>query len=164
MSGSAHGIAPVQGNNSPDKEFRYLRQHCYLRPSDGGDGHFCRPPYVAIGLGLYLHQLGRNWAWRAVSEGSAESAVFPADRPHRMDCHRPCIGSVPPDTRMFQHLARFYNGLEAISHRYSYGRRLPALQFRASLPKELTPPLNVPAPGRRQCIYMVLRLRMHLCF
>ncbi len=31
-------------------------------------------------------------------------------------------------------------------------------------PEGLTPPLNVPAPGRRQCIYMVLRLRMHLCF
>jgi hypothetical protein len=25
MSGSAHGIAPVQGNNSPDKEFRSNR-------------------------------------------------------------------------------------------------------------------------------------------
>ena len=38
MSGSSHGIAPVQGNYSPDKEFRYLRQDCYYPPtlSEGG--------------------------------------------------------------------------------------------------------------------------------
>ena len=30
--------------------------------------------------------------------------------------------------------------------------------------EELTDPLNLPAPGRRQCIYSGLRLRMHLCF
>ncbi len=30
--------------------------------------------------------------------------------------------------------------------------------------EDLTPPLNLPAPGRRQCIYSALRLRMHLCF
>ena len=28
----------------------------------------------------------------------------------------------------------------------------------------LTDPLNLPAPGRRQCIYIGLRLGMHLCF
>jgi hypothetical protein len=40
----------------PDKEFRYLRQFCYLHPPNcgGRDGHFCRPPHVAMGLGLYL--------------------------------------------------------------------------------------------------------------
>jgi hypothetical protein len=27
MSGSSHGVTPVQGNFLPDKEFRYLR-HC----------------------------------------------------------------------------------------------------------------------------------------
>ena len=30
--------------------------------------------------------------------------------------------------------------------------------------EELTPPLNVPAPGRRQSVYIVLRLRTDLCF
>src|SRR5271168_4647582 len=35
--------------------------------------------------------------------------------------------------------------------RYSYGRRLPGLQFRAC-----TPPFNLPAPGRRQTLYVVL--------
>ena len=30
--------------------------------------------------------------------------------------------------------------------------------------EELTDPLNLPAPGRRQCIYSGFRLRMHLCF
>ena len=37
--------------------------------------------------------------------------------------------------------------------RYSYGRRLPGLQFGASL--ALTPPINLPAPGRRQSVYFV---------
>ncbi len=31
-------------------------------------------------------------------------------------------------------------------------------------PEELTGPLNVPAPGRRQSIYIELLLRMDLCF
>ena len=31
-------------------------------------------------------------------------------------------------------------------------------------PEGLTDSLNVPAPGRRQSIYCVLRLRMDLCF
>src|SRR6202022_569330 len=31
-------------------------------------------------------------------------------------------------------------------------------------PKGLTGPLNVPAPGRRQSVYSVLRLRTDLCF
>ena len=33
MSGFSHGITPVQGNYSPDKEFRYLRHLCYS-PAD----------------------------------------------------------------------------------------------------------------------------------
>ena len=31
-------------------------------------------------------------------------------------------------------------------------------------PEGLTGPLNVPAPGRRQSVYIVLRLRTDLCF
>ena len=49
-------------------------------------------------------------------------------------------------------------------HRYSYGRRLPGLRFRASPPKGLTLPRNLPAPGRRQSVYIVLRLGTLLCF
>src|SRR6476469_10390910 len=41
-------------------------------------------------------------------------------------------------------------GISLPQHRYSYGRRLPGLQFRAC-----TPPLNLPAPGRRQTLYVV---------
>ncbi len=43
-----------------------------------------------------------------------------------------------------------------------YGRRLPGLQFTASL--ALTIPLNLPAPGRRQALYVRLRVRRALCF
>ncbi len=39
---------------------------------------------------------------------------------------------------------------------YSYGRRLPGLRFTASHPKTLTGPLNLPAPGRRQTLYVLL--------
>ena len=46
---------------------------------------------------------------------------------------------------------------------YSYRRRLPGLDFTASL-KELTDPLDLPAPGRRQSVYVVLRLSTLLCF
>jgi hypothetical protein len=45
---------------------------------------------------------------------------------------------------------------------YSYGRRLPGLRFAALL--ALTTPLNLPAPGRRQTLYVALRLRRVLCF
>ena len=41
-------------------------------------------------------------------------------------------------------------GISLPKDRYSYGRRLPGLQFGA-----LTPPLNLPAPGRRQTLYVV---------
>ena len=44
----------------------------------------------------------------------------------------------------------------------SYGRRLLGLKFKASL--ALTSPLNLPAPGRRQPIYITLRFRIDLCF
>src|SRR5690606_41309192 len=61
---------------------------------------------------------------------------------------------------MSQHIARFTHG--HVVDRYSYGRRLLGLSFRAS-PK-LTHPLNLPAPGRRHRVYVVLRLSTLLCF
>ena len=64
---------------------------------------------------------------------------------------------------MFQHIARFYNRLMVTANGYSYRRRLPGLDFTASL-KELTDPLDLPAPGRRQRVYVVLRLSTLLCF
>ena len=53
-------------------------------------------------------------------------------------------------------------GISLPQDRYSYGRRLLGLGFKAS-PK-LTSPLNLPAPGRRQPIYITLRFRIDLCF
>ena len=46
--------------------------------------------------------------------------------------------------------------------RYSYGRRLLGLRFVAS--QKLTTPLNLPAPGRRQPLYITLRFSRDLCF
>ncbi len=50
-------------------------------------------------------------------------------------------------------------GISLPQDRYCYGRRLLGLQFRAC-----TPPFNLPAPGRRQTLYVALRLRRALCF
>src|SRR5258708_2938822 len=58
--------------------------------------------------------------------------------------------------RVFQHIARFIN-VTTTSYLHSYGRRLLGLRFDASL--TLTCPLNLPAPGRHQTLYVVLRLR-----
>ncbi len=44
----------------------------------------------------------------------------------------------------------------------SYGRRLPGLQFKASL--AMTSPLNLPAPGRCQAVYGFFRISTALCF
>ena len=41
-------------------------------------------------------------------------------------------------------------------------RRLLGLEFKASL--ALTSPLNLPAPGRRQPLYLTFRFRIDLCF
>ena len=46
--------------------------------------------------------------------------------------------------------------------RYSYGRRLLGLRFYASL--AMTFPLNLPAPGRCQHLYVSSRFRRYLCF
>jgi hypothetical protein len=70
-------------------------------------------------------------------------------------------GIVARDTRMSQHIAEFCNSLDV--DRYSYGRRLPGLSFSAS-GQALTPPRNLPAPGRRQPLYVVFRLSRDLCF
>ena len=45
---------------------------------------------------------------------------------------------------------------ETVPSRYSYGRRLPGLQFNASL--AMTSPLNLPAPGRCQALYFMLSI------
>eukprot|EP01022_Parablepharisma_sp_SALTPOND_P015438 TRINITY_DN2177_c0_g1_i7.p1 TRINITY_DN2177_c0_g1~~TRINITY_DN2177_c0_g1_i7.p1 ORF type:complete len:392 (+),score=-77.95 TRINITY_DN2177_c0_g1_i7:111-1286(+) len=53
-------------------------------------------------------------------------------------------------------------GISLPQDRYSYGRRLLGLQFTALI--ALTDPLNLPAPGRRHTIYILLRVSIVLCF
>jgi hypothetical protein len=43
-------------------------------------------------------------------------------------------GRVAPDTRGFQHIAKFVNGTTLVD---SYGRRLPGLSFAASPPRRV---------------------------
>ena len=69
---------------------------------------------------------------------------------------------VPPDTRMFQHIARFCNSqwyLTVIVTAAVYRGLGSELR-----PEGLTLPRNLPAPGRRHSVYVVLRLRTLLCF
>ena len=73
--------------------------------------------------------------------------------------------------------------LRQCGDRYAFraGRNLPDKEFRylrtvivtaavyrgfgfLLLPEGITGPLNLPAPGRRQSLYVVLRLRRDLCF
>jgi hypothetical protein len=97
-------------------------------------------------------------------EPARQIQAFPADCPHRSDCH--CL--IEASTAGYSGFPAFSRvcsrGLPHESRNGVYGRRLPGLSFRALLPKELTLPRNLPAPGRRQCVYIVLRLRTHLCF
>ncbi len=56
------------GRNLPDKEFRSTllledQRTCCWRAD-----HFCRPPHVAMGYGLYLHPRRSLEVWRIVSE------------------------------------------------------------------------------------------------
>ena len=45
---------------------------------------------------------------------------------------------------------------------HGYGRRLLGLRFNASL--AMTSPLNLPAPGRCQALYVFFRICRALCF
>jgi len=131
MSGFSNGITPIRGNYSPDKEFRYLRHCCYspLLLATGGviSASLCMSPCRSDCL--ISHQTTMR---PGVQSLRIPMARFPADCPHQSDCH--CSSNderVPLDSRVSQHTARFYNG-QSRNHRYSYGRRLPGLQFRAS--------------------------------
>ena len=65
---------------------------------------------------------------------------------------------------MFQHIARFFNRhygycLTVIVTAAVYWGLISQLRS-----EELTDPLDLPAPGRRQRVYVVLRLSTLLCF
>jgi hypothetical protein len=69
------------------------------------------------------------------------------------------IGRVPSDTQGFQHIAEFYNYewfIVTAAVYWGFGRQLH--------PEGLTVFLNLPAPGRRQTLYILLRVSRVLCF
>ena len=96
-------------SNLPDKEFRYLRHSCYSPARAGGPGRFRfrLALHVAAEVGPSHRLIG---VWRMASEDPSRPAGFllivrtgrivtAAER------------RVAPDTRMFQHIAEFYNYL-----------------------------------------------------
>ena len=74
-----------------------------------------------------------------------------------------CIGeTVPKSLRLSCGSELTRQGISLPKDRYSYGRRLLGLKFKAAL--ALTSPLNLPAPGRRQPIYFTFRFCIDLWF
>ena len=74
------------------------------------------------------------------------------------------IERVPSDTRMFQHMARFCNRRSVFCSTVIVTAAVYWGLSSKLRSKELTYPLDLPAPGRRQSVYCVLRLRTLLCF
>ena len=72
------------------------------------------------------------------------------------------VETVPKSLRLSCESELTRHGISLPSDRYRYGRRLLVLKFKASL--ALTSPPNLPAPGRRQPIYLTLRFCIYLCF
>ena len=72
------------------------------------------------------------------------------------------VETVPKSLRLSCGSELTRQGISLPYDRYSYGRRLLGLKITASI--ALTDPLNLPAPGRRQLLYIVLRLSRNLCF
>jgi len=74
------------------------------------------------------------------------------------------IERVPSDTRMFQHIARFCNRRSVFCSTVIVTAAVYWGLSSKLRSEELTYPLDLPAPGRRQSVYSVLRLRTLLCF
>jgi hypothetical protein len=92
----------------------------------------------------------------------AECVAFPADRPHSTGCHFP--KEVLGDTRMFQHLARFCNGHRAVAMPFLFTVIVTAAIDRGFGSRLITPPLDLPASGRRHPLYVRFRVCRELCF
>jgi hypothetical protein len=105
-----HVLSRIRGaKNYPTRNFaRCLNQNLVIDFDSDRMTSLMPSLHVAMQMGLYLHSNGLS-VRRIVSEDSdRDRSVFPADCPHRMDCHCPYEGRVPSDTRSFQHIARFY--------------------------------------------------------
>ena len=93
----------------------------------------------------------------------ASLPVFPADCPHPADCHcrhlraRRSSGEYRGIHRGFQHTAGFVNGTTAVQPIVTAAvYRGFSSELHPGEPG-LTPPLNLPAPGRLQTLYVRLR-------
>ncbi len=109
------------------------------------------------------------------------NSAFPADCPHRTDFH--CLEgeyftflastagfSEFPAYSQLHFQNHFWKGQCPGTYRARYLRTVivTAAVYRGLgselRPCGLTPPRNLPAPGRRHSVYIVLRLRTLLCF
>ena len=92
------------------------RHFCYHRPNRPGASTFlpgsaCRHADRTISSPQSLEMFG-VWSLR-ILDGLGADQAFPADFPHRSDCHWSWFAQpVLPNTREFQHLAKFIDSAE----------------------------------------------------
>ena len=109
---------------------------------------------------------GRRHESGAKTYGGGKDGGLPADCPHSSHFHcsaRFGQNIAPRVVRGYTDIPAYSQVLQLPRSTDSYGRRLPGLSFAAS-GQALTTPRNLPAPGRRQPLYVVLRLSRDLCF
>ncbi len=115
---------------------------------------------------------------------TARILAFPADRPHRADSHLPCPAlrkeydtactagytGFPANSQLLYTRSLSQGAGPGHESRVFYLRTVivTAAVYRGLgselRPEGLTPPRNLPAPGRRHSVYIVLGLRTLLCF
>ena len=144
--------------------------------------YFYIPLYVAIQIGLYhSHHLIDYGIWRVVSEdfqifsksltGFGSFLLIVCILILSLIKIKISLNLVIRNTQIFQHIAKFYNYMfSVLTEFHSYSRHWPGLWLSASPPLEhrsassrrLTNFLNLLALGRRQHLYIFLRICKHL--
>ena len=119
----------------PDKEFRYLRtvRHCYSRPGEVGGSVISAELFASPRRPDYLITIRADRVWRIVSEDF--SSPLPLEpfllisRTARIVTATWFVASSGGSTGVPSIWPDF---ITTVVRFYSYGRRLPGLQFRAS--------------------------------
>ena len=102
------------------------------RLTRGGRGHFCHALHVSVQVGLsHLALHGASLAYSLWGSSRRSASSFLRIAPVSVGLLLPTLpASTRRLLRVFPHTARFFNVTTTV---HSYGRRLPGLQFRASL-------------------------------
>ena len=127
-----------------------------LTPSTPKDRLLCLPPILCINCRDSISSYSK--ALRGLSVQSRVNTHLHV----YYNFAGPPVASVSKSLRLSCGSELTRQGISLPLDRYSYGRRSPGLKFCASL--AMTLPLNLPAPGRRQPLYVSFRFSRDLCF